>query len=764
VNETARPAATSHRDPKAIEQDLDRFSRRIDRSLRRHYATHAVRRLLSPPKTAQERGRRFALNAPSRWLVLLSAFALAAAAVSHYRIELGRWLPRAWMAEFPVVPWWWAALAVVALLAVERLLLPRLLLFRHRFRLMRLERNDGQGEFPSVYSVARVADADSGFGWQSWRGVGGVEPGDLVIAISDRRDRGLGLILLRTEGRLPAVAFDRDLYLHKALPPLPEAVRALVHEFDRACSRNAENAAKRERTVVLRSGQTQPKSETAPAFDPGAAWNEIVLAEPVKAHLMALARDFAEGRATASRGLLLYGPPGTGKSLIAKTFARSMDCAFFPLSLPDLKSGYVGQSGEQVKTLWRKALGESRAVIFIDECEGVFGRRGGVNTDSAVEEIVAAFLAQWDGFDKHDHVWVVGATNRRDLIDAAILSRFEEQLEIGLPDGTQRLRILGQALARLGLRDPLPAQAEIMTQGMSGRELAALAKRLARECEARRRSPGNAGTHAVALDDAMLASATAAMRQQGSTATDAAASWNTLVLSDDTLRELKTTAGLLQHADAFRKRGIGVPRGLLLYGPPGTGKTQIARTLANETGLRFIAVSTADIKQGHIGQSGQKVRELFERARESAPSLLFIDEIDIVASARGGGDSFQTEIVGQLLQEMDGAKAQPQPVFVLAATNRIDQLDPAVLSRLPKRIEIPLPGRDDRVRMLAVMLRGKPLAFDPQAVAQALAARTDGRSGRDLRHWVEAAEHRAVARAIEAGDPETIAIRIEDFD
>jgi SpoVK/Ycf46/Vps4 family AAA+-type ATPase len=436
-----------------------------------------------------------------------------------------------------------------------------------------------------------------------------------------------------------------------------------------------------------------------------------------------------------------------------------MQCTFYPLSLPDLKSGYVGQSGERVQALWRKALADERAVIFIDECEGVFGRRGATSTDSFAEEIVAAFLAQWDGFEKHSHVWVVGATNRRDLIDPAILSRFEEQLEIGLPDGPQRLNILANELAKLDVQDALPAQTEALTQGMSGRELAGLAKRLARERSNRRtKAPG------TRIDEAMLTEATGGMRKQGSTATQEDASWDTLVLSDETTRELKTTAGLLQHADTFRKRGISVPRGLLLYGPPGTGKTQIARTLANETGLRFIAASTADIKQGFVGQSGQKVRELFDRARESAPSLLFIDEIDIIASARGGGnDSFQTEIIGQLLQEMDGAKAQPQAVFVLAATNRLDQLDAALLSRLPKQIEIPLPDRDGARRILQVLLRKKPVEFDLEDGCRRLAERCDGRSGRDLRNWVESAEHRAVARAIEAGDPESIALRFEDF-
>jgi SpoVK/Ycf46/Vps4 family AAA+-type ATPase len=345
------------------------------------------------------------------------------------------------------------------------------------------------------------------------------------------------------------------------------------------------------------------------------------------------------------------------------------------------------------------------------------------------------------------------------LIDPAILSRFEDQLEIGMPSGPQRLRILAGELAKLRVRDPLPKSTEILTQGMSGRDLSSMARRIAREVYVMRTK-----IPTWVLDDDMMQMVASGMRKLGSTQTEDDARWDTLVLPEATMQELKTTAGLLQHADTFRKRGIGVPRGMLLYGPPGTGKTQIARTLANETGLRFIAASTADIKQGYIGQSGQKVRELFDRARESAPCLLFFDEIDILASARGGGnDSFQTEIIGQLLQEMDGVKAQPQPVFVLAATNRIDQLDPALLSRLSKQIEVPLPDRDGLERILKVLLRDKPVDFDLDRTCRLLAAGVKGGSGRDLRNWVESAEHRAVARAIASGDPDSIAIEIEDF-
>lgn len=736
-------------DLRTLEAELQGVSRRIDRTLRRHYATQGMRRLLKPPRHWREQGRRVAMSAPSLWLVLACVLLVAIAIASASQLE---WLPQFLtqrLPPLPRIPLWWVVAAIAVLVAVERWLLPRLALTRYRFRLMRLEHTEGDPGFPFVYLSARNPGSPTGFALQAWKGMRGIEPGDIVIAISDAHDRGLAVIPLRTVGRLPIIVWDRDLLQHDAFPPLPKDVRALAEDFDRGCDLNAKHAGRIERSRALRSGQAEPPV----VANPQQAWAKVALAPAVKTRLISLAAHFAAGSASATRGLLLYGPPGTGKTTIARTFADSMGCAFFPLSLTDLKSGFIGQSGENVKALWSKARAEPRAVIFVDECEGVFGRRGGVNTDSFVEEIVTAFLAQWDGFEKQTHVWVVGATNRRDLIDPALLSRFEDQLEIGLPDGHQRLEILAGEFARLSIPPPLPAQTEALTAGMSGRDLVSLARRVSREH----------GTKQPLPDDT-LAAMTAAMRKQGSTATDAGARWDTLILADDTLKELKTTAGLLQHADTFRKRGIGVPRGLLLYGPPGTGKTQIARTLANETGLRFIAASTADIKQGFLGQSGQKVRELFERARESAPSLLFIDEIDIVAAARGGqNDSILTEIVGQLLQEMDGIAAQTQPVFVLAATNRRDQIDAAVLSRLPKQIEIPLPDHDGVVKLLQVMLRDKPLAFDIATGAETLAARADGKSGRDLRSWVESAEHRAVARAIEAGDPDAIAIELGDF-
>ncbi|WDS35557.1 AAA family ATPase [Pseudoxanthomonas sp.] len=719
-------------DLKATEAELLKFSRGIDRVLRRQFATRQLRALLQPMRSAAERGQPASAWQVSWWTLLVAASSLAW--IWHVGLKQP-WLAYAPML-LPLLAAWW----------LETWLRPRLSLASYRFRLMRLESTDGSGLHPDAYLVSPLPDPASGFGKVYWRRALGVEAGDLVVSVSARGERGVAIIPLRTEGRLPVSVWDRELHQDNVLPPLRDATRALAHAFDEACDRYAANAAALERSRVLRSTR-----QDRAAVDPDTAWAGLHVPQTTRLRVQSLATHFASGSASATRGLLLYGPPGTGKTRVARALADSLGCAFFPLSLPDLKAGHIGQSSERVRELWDRALAEPRAVIFVDECDGVFARRDAVNTDGFVEDIVNAFLARWDGFSQRASVWVIGATNRRDLLDAAVLSRFDEQVELGLPDAPARLQILQGELQSLGAAGALPPATAQFTQGMSGRELSSLARRLHRE-------------HTGPLTDAVLDTFTSRTRAQGSTATDASARWPALVLPADTLQALQTTAGLLKEAETFAARGISVPRGLLLYGPPGTGKTQIARTLANETGLRFIAASTAELKQGFVGQSGQKVRELFERARESAPSLLFLDELDIVAGARGGdGDSFTAEIVGQLLQELDGFAAHAQHVFVLAATNRADKVDAAVLSRFPRRMEIPLPDADGRARLLQVLLQGKPLGFALDDTARVLAQHSDGVSGRDLRSWVEQAEQRAVIRAVQAGDAASVRLELEDF-
>ena len=208
----------------------------------------------------------------------------------------------------------------------------------------------------------------------------------------------------------------------------------------------------------------------------------------------------------------------------------------------------------------------------------------------------------------------------------------------------------------------------------------------------------------------------------------------------------------LRDAEEWQAHGVSIPRSLLLAGPSGVGKTQVARTLANESGLTFIAATTADVKANYLGQSGNRVKLLFERARSSAPAILFLDELDIIApdrAATGGNDQLTDEIVGQLLQEMDGIIARDSHVFLIAATNHLERIDAAVRSRFQEKLVIPLPNHQARVRLLTNLLAGKKIGFPLNEGTVLLADQTKDQalSGRDLEGWVQAAEQKALLRA-----------------
>jgi len=497
-----------------------------------------------------------------------------------------------------------------------------------------------------------------------------------------------------------------------------------------------------------------PKGKEVSEADLTRIWSQIVLKPSVKEEILDKIRMFNRADRAAPRGLLLYGPPGTGKTEIARRIADSASCYFMSLKGPDLKAGYIGQSGERVKKIWEQARSRGRCVIFVDECEGVFARRGGSNSDSATEELVQAFLAEWDGVGTEDQrVWVVGATNRRDLLDDAIVSRFGADIKIDVPDAPERLEILRLEMAKLERAAPIPAFMGLATTGMSGRNLATLARDV---CTLANKKGGE-------ITEAMWREA--AKRLIGDAGVDPSARWDSLILADETLARLQSVCESLRHIETLKAQGVPPPKGALLYGPPGTGKTQIARTLANESGLAFIAATTADIKAGFTGQSGQKVRELFERARGKAPCILFIDEIDAVAPSRGGGnsDQFTIEIVNQLLQEMDGVTKNERHVYVLAATNRPEAVDDAVRSRLKENIEIPNPDAKLRQRLFQVFLSKLKTDFDVAAMSEELASKTNNIGGRAISAIVENASQEAVARAIRDGHADNVVLTSDDL-
>ena len=481
------------------------------------------------------------------------------------------------------------------------------------------------------------------------------------------------------------------------------------------------------------------------------AWSHVSLPELQFVELTRRAEMFANGDPAAPRGLLLTGPSGTGKTLIASSLAASLNANFQKLSLPDLKQSNLGASGQRVREIWNHARQNQPAVIFLDECEGILGQRGAATTDVVANEIVQAFLAEWDG-RRDSRIWVIGATNRRDLIDDAIISRFGWEMVIGLPGPEERQQILQREMEGVAPGCTVPEEMASLTQGMSGRDLQHLASHI--------RTLAYPG---MPTEEHFL-EAIRVSRKAHNTKVDQQASWETLVLDARVLQQLKLTCALLRDAETWRAQGVDVPRSLLLTGLPGTGKTQIGRTLANEGGLAFMAATTADVKANFLGQSGNQVKLLFQRARTQAPVILFLDELDIIAPARiGANDPLTDEIVGQLLQEMDGIQALDGQVFLLAATNHPENVDRAILSRFRETLVIPLPDDDARRRLLSILLEKKRLGFDMEEHLPKLVARTQGMSGRDLQNYVGRAEQNALIRAMDNGGPQHFGLQFEDF-
>jgi len=485
------------------------------------------------------------------------------------------------------------------------------------------------------------------------------------------------------------------------------------------------------------------------------AWDALHIQESQKVEILHALELFENGGPAAPSGLLLTGPPGVGKSMLGKTMADTVGCSFQRLTPTSLKQDHLGGSGKRVHEIWDQARQMQPSILFLDECEGVLGRRGAAETDALSAEIVQAFLAEWDGLSKTDRVLVIAATNRRELLDDAILSRFGWEMKITLPSEADRMRILEQELKNVGVEVTLPIEVGALTQGLSGRDLQEAAR------SARRTA------HPELPSTEQIGEAIRKLRKGRNPQVSSQSMWENLILEPKLLARLKLISGLLRDSEKWSAEGISIPRSLLLQGPSGTGKTEIARTLANESGLAFFSATTADIKANYLGQSGNRVKQLFERARMHAPCILFLDELDIVAPDRNMGedDALTREIVGQLLQEIDGVQSHPEHVFLLGATNRPEAVDSAVLSRFGERLQVPLPHHAARVQLLAIFLRGKKLDFPADNGARLLADITEGKafSGRDLSSWVASAEQNALLRAFENGGPKEYVITLDDF-
>ena len=438
------------------------------------------------------------------------------------------------------------------------------------------------------------------------------------------------------------------------------------------------------------------------------------------------------------KGVLLHGPPGTGKTLIAKAVANEVDATFLTVSGPEIMSKYKGESEEKLREKFEEAADNTPAIIFFDEIDSIAGKRDdGGDVESRV---VGQLLSLMDGLDARGDVIVIGATNRVDSLDPALRrgGRFDREIEIGVPGVAGRHEILEVHTRRMPLADDVDIEGLAdRTHGFVGADLESLATEAAMTALRRTRHAGeDLRTVEVTREDfesAMTAVEPSAMREyvaeQPTTTFDDVGG-----LTEAKQQLTQAVTWPLQYGPLFDAANTTPPTGVLLHGPPGTGKTLLARAIAGESEVNFIQVRGPELLDRYVGESEKAVREVFERARQSAPAIIFFDEIDAIAGDRdglGGDSGVGDRVVSQLLTELDRLTDVPNLV-VLAATNRRDSLDGALLrsGRLERSIEVPNPDADTRRAILDVQTRGMQLTDDVDL--DEIAATTEGASGADL--------------------------------
>lgn len=463
------------------------------------------------------------------------------------------------------------------------------------------------------------------------------------------------------------------------------------------------------------------------------------------------------------KGVLLHGPPGTGKTLLARVVAQETEAAFIVVSGPEVIHKFYGESEAKLRSIFEQARKLSPCILFIDEIDAIAPKRE--NVQGEVEKrVVAQLLALMDGLEARGQVIVIGATNLPNSLDPALRrpGRFDREIEIGIPDKQGRREIL--EIHTRGM--PLAEDVELgslaaATHGFVGADLEALCREAAMtalrgvipELDLTRRT---IPYELLAAMRVTMEHFTAALAEVGPSAIREVVvevpdvRWDDVGGLDEVKRELREAIELpLKFPELIRRARLRPPRGILLYGPPGTGKTLLAKAVAAQSGVNFISIKGPALISRYVGDSEKAVRDAFRKARQAAPSVLFFDEIDALAPARGrGADSPVTErVLSQLLTEMDGVE-ELKGVLVIAATNRLDILDPALIrpGRFDLRLEVPLPDAGSRARIFAVHLRDVPLARDVDLAA--LAERAAGLGGAHIESACRRAGLLAVRRAI----------------
>ena len=469
----------------------------------------------------------------------------------------------------------------------------------------------------------------------------------------------------------------------------------------------------------------------------------------------------------APKGVLLYGPPGTGKTLLAKALASETNAHFETLSGPEIMSKYYGESEEKLRQLFKTAEEQAPSIILIDEIDSIAPKREEV-TGEVERRVVAQMLAAMDGMETRGKVVVIGATNRPDSIDPALRrpGRFDREIEIGVPNRQSRLEILQIHTRGMPLsKDVNQEKLADVTHGFVGADLAALAREAAMRAIRRVLPEIDLEVESIPVEtlnkievnnDDFLA----ALREMDPSAMREVlvespnVHWDDIGgLADVKQQLIESVEWPLTYAKLFTHMDAKAPKGILLYGPPGTGKTMLAKAVATESQANFISIKGPEFLSKWVGESEKAVRETFRKARQAAPSVVFLDEIDSIAPSRGGmsSDSHVTErVISQILTELDGLESL-NSVMVIAATNRPDIIDQALLrpGRFDRLIEIGLPDETARQEILKIHMAKKPLAEDIKV--EELAKLTDKYSGADLGALVNEAVMLAIREYVQSG-------------
>merc|ERR1719214_6562 len=466
------------------------------------------------------------------------------------------------------------------------------------------------------------------------------------------------------------------------------------------------------------------------------------------------------------RGILLYGPPGTGKTLIARAVANETGAYFFTINGPEIMSKMAGESESNLRKAFEEAEKNSPAIIFIDEIDSVASKRE--KTNGEVERrIVSQLLTLMDGLKQRAHVVVIGATNRPNSMDPALrrFGRFDREIDIGVPDENGRLEIFRIHTRNMKLDDDVDPEAVARdTHGFVGADMAALCTEAAMQCIREKMDLIDIDEDTIdaeVLDSmavthdhfkyALGVSNPSSLRETVVEVPNV--TWDDIGGLTDVKRELKELVQYpVEHPEKFEKFGMSPSRGVLFYGPPGCGKTLMAKAVANECQANFISVKGPELLTMWFGESEANVRDIFEKARGSAPCVLFFDELDSIAGQRGGssgdGGGAADRVINQILTEIDGVGSKKN-VFVIGATNRPDIIDPALMrpGRLDQLIYIPMPDLESRLSILKATLRKSPISSDVDL--DFLAANTEKYTGADLTEICQRAAKMAIRENIE---------------